>query len=119
MGDVRTLISVPGASLRDPIPSAPFLLPHPSFASRAFQVGLGPVSGTHSTAGEDLVSEPQNEVEENGKEERESHRVPTMMGKILTTGLGRRQEGPLMAWVLESGRPFMMLAGREAIGMVR
>lgn len=66
-----------------------------------------------------MVSEPQNEVEENGKEESESYRVPTMRGKILTAGLGRRQEEPLVVWVSESGRPFMMLAEREAVGTVR
>ena len=34
-------------------------------------------------------------MEENGKkEESESHHVPIMMGKSLTTGLVRRQEGP-------------------------
>lgn len=35
--------------------------------SHAFQVGLGPVSGAHPAASEDLVSEPKDEVEEDGE----------------------------------------------------
>lgn len=58
---------VPGASQHVPTSLTLSPLPHPSFVSHTFQVGLGPVSGTHSAASEDLVSESQDEMEEDGK----------------------------------------------------
>lgn len=58
-------------------------LPHPSSVSHAFQVGLGPVSGTHSAASEDLVPESQDEMEEDGKK----GRGPILMGRTSSLGL--------------------------------